>query len=61
MKKLALFLSAFILILMGVSIFPVSGIECGQEEPAAKLLGEWFVAGKYGATPKKTHRMTRKK
>jgi len=49
MKKLTLFLSAFIIILMGVSIFPISGIECGQEEPAAKLLGEWFVEGKYGA------------
>ena len=48
MKKLTRYLTAFTLIFMGLILFSLSGIECGQEDPAAKLLGEWIVAGKYG-------------
>ena len=48
MKKSIPNLSAFILIFIGLVVFSTPGIECSQEDPAAKLLGEWIVAGKYG-------------
>ena len=48
MKKTTRFLTAFTLIFMGLILLSLSGIECGQEDAAAKLLGEWIVAGKYG-------------
>jgi len=47
MKESTRYLTAFTLIFMGLILFSTSGIECGQEDPAAKLLGEWIVAGKY--------------
>lgn len=48
MKKSTRYHTAFTLIFMGLILFLTSGIECGQEDPATKLLGEWIVAGKYG-------------
>ena len=48
MKESPRCLTAFILILMGMIIFPKQRAECGQEGTASKLLGEWIVAGKYG-------------
>jgi hypothetical protein len=48
MKESTRYLFAFILVFMGLGISSTPGIECGQEGPAEKLLGEWIVAGKYG-------------
>lgn len=48
MRKSTRYHTAFTLIFMGLILFSTTGIECGQEDPAAKLLGEWIVAGKYG-------------
>ncbi|MBN1224788.1 MAG: hypothetical protein JXB23_16190 [Candidatus Aminicenantes bacterium] len=39
--------TVFILIFIGLIVFSPPGIECGREDAAALLLGEWIVAGKY--------------
>lgn len=48
MKKPTLYLAAFIFIFIGLVLFFIPKIECGQEDPASKILGEWIVDGKYG-------------
>ncbi|MFW6139757.1 MAG: hypothetical protein ACOC5S_00195 [Acidobacteriota bacterium] len=47
MNKSKLNRTAFTLIFMGLIIFSAAVMECGQEDPAGKLLGEWIVAEKY--------------
>jgi len=48
MKESMRYLVAFILVISGLGIFATTRIECGQEDPAKKLLGQWTVADKYG-------------
>jgi len=48
MKKSTTDLLAIALIFVGLIVFSASPIECGRDDPAARLSGEWIVAGKYG-------------
>jgi len=49
MKTPTRYFTAFILVFTGLIILSTPGIGNSQEGPAEKLLGEWIVAGKYGA------------
>ena len=40
--------TAFIFLFLGLVLSFAIGMECGQNDPAEKLLGEWVVADKYG-------------
>ena len=49
MKRISLCFSVFLLILINLGAFSIPGIISDlEEDPAALLVGEWIVAGKYG-------------
>lgn len=49
MKKTALILGFFLLGIMVMGLFLISGTaSAGQNDPSAKLLGKWTVADKFG-------------
>jgi len=40
--------TAFIFLFLGLVLSFAIWMECGQDDPAEKLLGKWVVADKYG-------------